>query len=284
MTVESIQQPYAHAARPTVIQPGGAFSLGLRELWGYRELLFIFVWRDLKVRYKQTFIGVAWAMLQPFATMLIFTLIFGRIAKLPSDGFPYPIFVFAGLLPWTYFATSLAQSSASVVSNVSLVTKVYFPRVLMPLGAVCVPVVDLVLGLFVLIGLMIYYGVAPAATAPLALVFLLLGLVTALGVGLWLSALNVRYRDIPYVIPFLTQIWLFLSPVVYPVTAVPEQWRWILTLNPMTAVIGGFRWSLLGGSVPSGVQIGVSVAVSFVLLVTGYWYFRRSQRTFADKI
>jgi lipopolysaccharide transport system permease protein len=267
------------------IQPTrGLLALDLRELWRYRELLFFLVWRDVKVRYKQTVLGATWAILQPVATMVIFTIIFGRFAGIPSDGVPYPIFAYCGLLPWTYFAGALTQSSGSVVGQSALVTKVFFPRLLIPLSAVLVPLVDAVLASTVLVGLMAWYGIWPGAAFLLAPCFLLLALVAAFGVGLWLSALSVRYRDVPFVIPFLIQFWLFASPVIYPVSVVPEAWRWVLSLNPMVGVIDGMRWALLDRDPPDVAVVATSIGAALVLLVSGLVFFRRFERRFADVI
>jgi len=275
----------AETARPVVIQPSrGLLRINVGELWAYRELLAILVWRDIKVRYKQTAIGVAWAVLQPVTTMIVFTLVFGKFANFPSQGLPYPVFVFSGLLPWLYFASSLSASSMSVVSNVNLVTKVYFPRVLLPLAAVSVPAVDLLVSSVVLAALMLWFGIAIGPLAPLILVFLVLALATAFGTGLFFSALNVRFRDVPYIIPFLVQIWLYLSPVIYPVSALPERWQWVLSLNPMTAVIDGFRWALLERPAPDPAKVAVSALVAVLMVLAGYAFFRRAERQFADKI
>lgn len=272
------------ATRLTVIEPSRGLSLNLSALWEYRELLFFFIWRDLKVRYKQTTLGVFWALLQPLATMAIFSVIFGRFAKIPSEGLPYPVFVFAGLLPWTYFAASLQLSSMSIVSNPNLITKVYFPRLIIPLASVSVPLVDFVIAFGALIVMMVAYGIIPSVALVVAPAFLLLALLVAFGVGLWLSALNVRFRDVPYTIPFLIQLWMFASPVIYPVSLVPERWQWLLSLNPMTGVIAGFRWALLGQGAPSVTVVAVSAAVGAVLTATGLAYFRRTERQFADVI
>ena len=280
--------PRAPAGRDTVITvirpPTGLPRLDVLELWRFRELAFRILWRDIKVRYKQTSIGVAWALLQPFLTMVVFTFIFGRFAGFPSQGFAYPVFLFAALLPWTYFAQSLQGSSVSLVSNVALVTKVYFPRTLLPLAAVAVPLVDFLLSLTVLAGLMAWYGVAPAATVPLAPLFLALAMLTAFGAGLLFSALNARFRDVPYAIPFVVQTWLYLSPVIYPTQALPEIWQWVLSLNPMTGAITGFRWALLGTPAPDPGQFVVSVGAAAVIFLAGLAFFRRTEATFADTI
>jgi lipopolysaccharide transport system permease protein len=256
----------------------------VRELWHFRELLGTLIWRDVAVRYKQTSIGVAWAILQPFLTMVVFTFVFGRFANFPSKGVPYPIFTYSALLPWTYFASAVGLASASLVSNKALVTKVYFPRVLLPLASVSVPIVDFFLAFSVLVLMFFWYQVWPSAALVLAPLFLAMAFVAALGVSLFLTALNVRYRDVPYAIPFLMQIWLFLSGVVYAINALPEKWQWVLALNPMTAVIAGFQWGVLGTQPPNLGKTLVSVAATAVFFVVGLWYFRRSEPRFADTI
>lgn len=269
----------------TVIKPAPRWPhLDVPELWHFRELLFRLVWRDVVVRYKQTSIGVLWAILQPFLTMVVFTLVFGKFADFPSKGVPYPIFTYSALLPWTYFASSVALSSSSIVGNKALVTKVYFPRVLVPLAGVTVPIVDFLLAFTVLVGMMVWFGVFPTAAIVFAPLFLLMGLVSALGVGLFLSAVNVRYRDVPYAIPFLMQMWLFLSGVVFAITSLPERWQWVLALNPMTAVINGFQWGVIGAPAPDVGKTAVSVAAATTFFVVGLWYFRRSEPRFADTI
>lgn len=272
-------------ARVTVIKPSPRWPhLDLAELWHYRELMARLVWRDVSVRYKQTSIGVAWAVLQPFLTMVVFTFVFGRFANFPSKGLPYPIFTYSALLPWTYFASAVALSSVSLVSNRGLVTKVYFPRVLMPLASVSVPIADFLPAFLVLVAMMAWYSVWPSLALLLAPFFLLMALVAALGVGLGLSALNVRYRDVPYAIPFLIQIWLYLSGVVYAINALPERWQWVLSLNPMTAVITGFQWGVVGTPAPELGKTLVSVAATAIFFVVGLWFFRRSEPRFADTI
>jgi len=271
--------------RVTVIRPAPRWpQLDLRELWHYRELLARLAVRDIAVRYKQTSIGVAWAILQPFLTMVVFTFVFGRFANFPSKDVPYPIFVYSALLPWTYFASSVALASSSLVSNRGLVTKVYFPRILLPLAGVTVPIVDFVLALSVLFGMMVWFSIWPSFAILLAPLFLAMAFVAALGVALLLSALNVRYRDVPYAIPFLMQIWLYLSGVVYAINALPEHWQWVLALNPMTTVISGFQWGVLGTPPPELGMSLVGVAATAVFLVAGLWYFRRSEPRFADTI
>ena len=272
-----------HTAPVLRIQPStGWSSLGLRELWEHRELVYFFVWRDLKVRYKQTLMGAAWALLQPLATMLIFSLFFGRLAKVPSDGIPYPLFVYAALVPWMFFANGLTQAANSLVHNANLLTKVYFPRLVIPLSAVIAGVVDFMLAFVVLLAMIGYFGIMPSADVILLPLFLLLALITCLGVSLWMAALNVQYRDIRYTVPFLTQLWMFATPVAYPSSMLPEPWRIVYGINPMVGVIEGFRWALLGVETTPGPMLAVSAIVAVALLVSGAFYFRRMERTFAD--
>jgi lipopolysaccharide transport system permease protein len=269
-------------ARAIVIQPSrGWVPLRLRELWAYRELLYFFVWRDIKVRYKQTVLGAAWAIIQPFFTMVVFSVFFGRLAKLPSDGVPYPVFTYCALVPWTYFATSLTMSSNSLVDHARLITKVYFPRLLVPTASVLAGLLDLAIAAAVLVAMIFYYGIVPGPAVVFLPAFVLLATATALGVGLWLSALNVQYRDVRYTVPFLVQFWLFLTPVAYSSSLVPPEWRALFGLNPMTGVVEGFRWALLG-TAPPGDLLLVSVASVLVLLLGGLFYFRRMERRFAD--
>lgn len=264
------------------IQPlRGWVPVNLRELWAYRELLYFLTWREIKVRYKQTALGFAWAIIQPFMMMIVFTLFFGNLAKVPSEGIPYPLFNYAALLPWTLFAEGINRSSVSLVQQTGLVQKVYFPRLIMPLAGIVSPVVDFCIAFVILIGMMVYYGYAPTWRVVLLPAFVLLALMTALGVGLWLSAINVKYRDVRYTIPFLVQLWLFASPVVYSSGLLPERWQIVYGLNPMSGVIEGFRWALLGTD-PPGSLIAVSVAIVVVVLVGGAYYFRRNEKTFAD--
>jgi len=278
-------EPADRSDRVVVIRPDPRWPhLDAGELWHYRELLFRLAWRDIAVRYKQTSIGVTWAILQPFVTMVVFTLVFGKFAEFPSKGVPYPIFTYSALLPWTYFASAVAISSASLVANKALVTKVYFPRVLLPIAGVSVPALDFLLAFVVLAGMMVWFAVWPSLAILLAPLFLFMGLVSALGVGLFLSAVNVRYRDVPYAIPFLMQIWLYFSGVVYAITALPEHYQWILALNPMTAVINGFQWGVIGTEPPGLGKTLVSVAAASFFFVGGLWYFRRSEPRFADTI
>jgi len=269
----------------TVIDSGEHwFSLKLGDLWTYRELLFFLVWRDVKVRYSQTALGAAWAVLQPLLAMLVFTLLFGRLAKLPSDNIPYPLFVYVALLPWQLFAFALTESTNSLVTNQHLIRKVYFPRLIVPLSSVLVGLVDFALSLVVLAGMMIWYGFRPAATAFFIIPFLMLAVLTASGIGLWLSALNIKYRDVKYVIPFVTQFWMFVTPVAYSSKLVPAEWRTLYSLNPMAGVVEGFRWALLGNGTGSGAMILISVAAVLVVLVGGIAYFKRMERTFADMV
>ena len=260
------------------------FGARVKELWDYRELLYFLVWRDVKVRYKQTSIGVGWAVIQPLLTMIIFTLVFGRFAKIPSDGLPYPIFSFAALLPWTYFASSLTQSILSVVNNSNLITKVYFPRLMLPIAAVVCGLVDFSIAFVFLVGMTIWYGLVPGLGILFVPVFVLLTMLSALSVSLWLSAINVRYRDVGQAIPFLVQIWLFASPVAYPASVVPEKWRLLYNLNPMAGVIEGFRWALFGKQTPDVLAIAISIAVVLALLVSGIVFFKRMEETFADVV
>jgi lipopolysaccharide transport system permease protein len=271
--------------RLTVIRPASRIpKLDFNELWQYRELALTFVWRDLKVRYKQTAIGVAWALLQPFVTMVVLTLIFGKFAKFPSQNLPYPVFLYSAQLPWTYFQSSFQSSSFSVSLNSALVTKIYFPRVLLPLAAIIVPFVDFLLASTILGGMMAYYHVGVGWEALLAPLFILLAAVTALGAGLLFSVANVRYRDVPYVIPFLVQIWFYCSGVIYPIGALKPHWQWILSLNPMTGVITGFRWALVGTPPPHAGQFALSVAMAGLLFLVGLTVFRGFEPRFADTI
>ena len=258
-------------------------SLPLREMWDSRELLYFLVWRDLKVRYKQTVLGATWAVVQPLATMLIFTVVFGHLARLPSDGVPYPLFAYCALVPWSYFATALAQSSNSLVDQSRLITKVYFPRLLVPLASVIAGLVDLVITVVVLLGMLLYYRIVPGPAALTLPLFILLAMLTALAVGLWLSALNVRYRDVRHTIPFLIQFWLFATPVAYSTSLVPTRWRTIYGLNPMAGVVDGFRWALLGRE-PPGAMLVVSVVTVAAIAVGGLFYFRRVEHSFADVV
>lgn len=292
MAVQSeIQNPESKIdGVPTiVIQPTrGWTSLQLRAVWEYRELLYFLVWRDVKVRYKQTALGVGWIVLQPLLSTVVFTLIFGVLLDVPSDGAPYAPFALAALVPWQYFAGSLSRVGTSLVNSASLITKVYFPRLIIPLSGVLSTLVDFAIGFAVLIILMIVYRVPLTPQVVWLPFFLLLAIVTALGFGLWLAALNVRYRDVNYLIPFLLQIWMYATPVVFGATLIPERYRWLMALNPMTGVVEGFRWSLLGGILqhgnPPGPLTGVSAAISLVVLLTGVVFFRSTEKNFADII
>ena len=270
----------------------GWSSINLPELWRFRELIYFLIWRDVKVRYKQTALGASWAILQPFLTMVVFTIFFGNLAKVPSDDIPYPIFSYTALLPWGLFAKAITETGRSLVSQRAVITKIYFPRLAIPIASVTAGLVDFALAFLVLIGMMFYYNYAPNSTYQVVITpailtlpfFLLLTLVTALGVGLWLSSLNVIYRDINYIIPFLTQFWLFITPIAYPASMIPEKWRLLYALNPMAGVVEGFRWALLGaGSAPSP-MIAVSASIAVILMISGLYYFRRMERTFADEI
>jgi lipopolysaccharide transport system permease protein len=259
-------------------------TLRLKELWEYRELLYFLVWRDVKVRYKQTAIGAAWAIIQPFLTMVIFTLVFDKFAKMPSNGLPYPIFSFAALLPWTYFSRALTQSVLSVVSNANLITKVYFPRLVLPIAAILGGLIDLAISFIFLVGMMIWYGIMPGWAILTLPAFVLLTILTALSVSLWLTVINVRYRDVGQAIPFLVQIWMFVSPVAYPVSVVPEKWRLLYELNPMVGVIEGFRWALTGSDKPPFPPIILSTIIVCVLLYGGILFFKKMEETFADEV
>ena len=271
------------AIETTYIRPAtGWTSLGLKELWEYRELLYFLTWRDIKVRYKQTALGAAWAIIQPVFMMLVFSLFFGRLAKVPSDGIPYPVFTFCALLPWQLFAHSLTESSNSLVANERLITKVYFPRLVVPIAAVLGGLVDFAIAFILLLGMMAYYGIVPGIAVLALPALILLAIMTALAVGLWLSALNVQYRDVRYTINFLVQFWLFATPVAYPSSLIPKAWRPLYGLNPMAGVVEGFRWALLGKAQPPGPILAVSIGVVLVLLLGGLYYFRRMEQQFAD--
>ena len=262
----------------------GWTAAGLKELWEYRELLYFLTWRDIKVRYKQTVLGAAWAIIQPFFMMVVFSLFFGYLAKVPSDGIPYPIFAYCALLPWQLFAHALTESSNSLVANERLITKVYFPRLVVPISAVLGGLLDFAIAFVILLLMMAYYGVRPTWAIVTLPAFLLLAMLTALGVGLWLSALNVKYRDVRYTISFLIQFWLFATPVAYSSSIVPARWRALYGLNPMAGVVEGFRWALLGKSEGPGALLAVSVAVVILILIGGLYYFRRMEAEFADLV
>lgn len=286
VTAPASPVPLQHAA-PAIVRiepPRGWLDLRLAEVWSYRELLYFFVWREVKVRYKQTAIGVAWVVLQPLLTMGVFTLFFGRLAKLPSDGIAYPVFYFTALVPWNYFATALQSCTAVVVDNQRVITKVFFPRLVLPISAVVSGLVDFAIGCVVLAVVLAIYGIRPGPAALWLPVLLLLAVLTALGVGLWMSALNALYRDVKYVVPFLLQFWMFASPVVYPSSLVPVRWRSLYGLNPMAGVIDGFRWTLTGhGRVPGPLLLASTTAVALVL-VGGLFFFQRLEGAIADRV
>jgi lipopolysaccharide transport system permease protein len=264
--------------------PRGLFGLNLGELWANRELLYFFVWRDVKVRYKQTIIGFLWVVIQPLMTMGVFTIFFGRLAKIPSQGLPYPVFYFAALVPWAYFSSALTSCTNIVVTNQHVITKVYFPRLVLPLTAVCSPLVDFCIGLVVMIVLTLSFGIRPPATVLLLPVLIVVAVLTALAVGLWTSALNALYRDVTSIIPFAMQIWMFASPVAYPSSLVPQRWRALYGLNPMAGVVDGFRWALTGRGQPPGPMMLVSTAMVIILLTGGLIFFRRMEGAVADRV
>jgi lipopolysaccharide transport system permease protein len=260
----------------------GWVSLRLGDLWDYRELVYFLTWRDVKVRYKQTLLGAAWAILQPLLTMLVFSLFFGRLGHMPSDGVPYPVFTLAALVPWSFFSNGLTQSSNSLVGSANLITKVYFPRLIVPVATVLSGVIDFVLAFLCLVAMMAYYRMAPAATVVWLPLFLLLALIASLGTGLWLSAMNVQFRDVRYTVPFLTQFWLLATPIAYPSSLLHQPWRTIYGINPMVGAVEGFRWAIFGNSAPPVTAIAVSFVSALLILVSGALYFRRMERTFAD--
>jgi lipopolysaccharide transport system permease protein len=280
LTAESIMR------KPSVvIQPKrGLFQLDLGSIWQFREMLYFMVWRDVLLRFKQTAVGVTWVVLQPLITMIIFTLIFSKLANLPSDGIPYPVFAFTALLPWFFFSQALMRSSSSVVQNANLITKIYFPRLLIPIAASIAPIVDLVFSFLFLLLLMGWYKITPTWGILVLPLFLALAIITSLAVGLWSSAINVKYRDVGNIIPFVIQVWMYASPIAYPVSMVPEKWRLLYSLNPMVGVIEGFRWALLGRKSPDFMLMAVSASVVLVLLVGGIVYFKKMEQTFADVI
>jgi lipopolysaccharide transport system permease protein len=264
--------------------PRGWLNIDFKELWAARELLYFFVWRDVKVRYKQTAIGAAWAVLQPLLTMLVFSLFFGKLAKLPSHGLPYPIFYYSALLPWMYFSSALLNATNVVVEQQRVITKVYFPRLVLPLSSVVAGLLDFAIAFVAFVAMMVYYRISPGPAILLFPLFLLLAVLTALGAGLWLSALNAIYRDVRYVVPFLVQFWMFASPVAYPSSLVPERWRWVYGLNPMAGVIEGFRWSLTGKGQPPDVMLAASSVMVLLLVAGGVIYFTKMEGTIADVV
>ncbi len=282
---ETVALPLPSAPATVRIEPPrGWLELRLHEVWQYRELIYFFVWRDVKVRYKQTVIGIVWVVLQPLMTMGVFTIFFGRLAKLPSQGLPYPVFYFAALVPWAYFASALNSCTNIVVSNQHVITKVYFPRLVLPLAAVCSPLIDFAIGLVIMFILTLSFGIRPPATALLLPVLILLAVLTALGVGLWTSALNALYRDVTSIIPFIIQFWMLASPVAYPSSLVPQRWRWLYGLNPMAGVIDGFRWALTGHGVAPGPHMLASAFAVMVVLLGGLFFFQRMEGTVADRV
>ena len=287
-SLSELKAAEAQAAQPALpvnrIAPSrGLSAVNLREIWAYRDLLYFLAWRDVKVRYKQTALGAAWALLQPLFLMVIFTFLFGRVAKVPVP-VPYPIFAFCGLLPWQLFAFGLAQSSNSLVQNQHLISKVYFPRLIVPLASVIAGLLDFAIAFVLLLGMMVYYGVPPGPGMLLLPLFVLLAVLTSLTAGIWLSAVNVRYRDVQHTIGFLVQFWMLATPVGYPSSVVPPRWHWVLGLNPMAGVVEGFRWALLGRGERPGAMLAISVAMVVLLLIAGLHYFRKVEKTFADII
>ena len=262
----------------------GWVPVKLDEIWDHRELLLFFVWRDLKVRYKQTVLGAGWAIIQPLFTMLLFSLFFGRLAGVPSDGIPYPLFAFAGLVPWSYFSSSLIQGANSLITNAGLIKKVYFPRLTIPIGKVLSALVDLGLAFLLLLGMTFYFGEHITVKVLWLPAFVLLAMITALGAVFWLAAMNVRFRDVEQVLPFLAQLWLFATPIAYPSSLVPERWRLIYGINPMVGVTEGFRWALLGAKTAPGPMLGISCLVAVLVLLSGAYWFRRLEKSFADAL
>lgn len=285
-SVSEFQIPNSNLAVPHLrIRPSRGWSaLKLRDVWEYRELLYFLVWRDVKVRYKQTALGVLWVVLQPLATTIVFTLIFGNLAKMPSENLPYAVFALAGLLPWNYFSGAIGRGGSSLVGSANLISKVYFPRLIIPISSVLAGLVDFGITFLLLVALMLFYGYPPTLSWLLLPFFLLMAIATALGVSLWLSALNVQYRDVGYLIPFLIQLWFFATPVVYPSSLIPAPWSLLYALNPMAGVVDGFRWALFGNTAAPGPLILVSIAVVIVTLVSGLFVFKRMERTFADVV
>ncbi|MCJ7724454.1 MAG: ABC transporter permease [Anaerolineales bacterium] len=268
-----------------IIRPStGWTALNLRDLWVYRELVFFMIWRDLKVRYKQTLLGATWAIIQPVMTMLVFNFLFTKVAKVPTEGIPYPIFSFTALLPWGLFTTALNTASRSLTANTSMVSKVYFPRLVLPIASVLAGLVDFAIAFVLLIGMMVYYRITPTMAIWTLPLFMLLAIITALGVALWLSAINVKYRDVNYALPFLTNFWLFITPVAYSANVISQKWQLVYSLNTMAGVVNGFRWALLGAKTVLGPALAVSVVISLIVLISGLFYFRNMERTFADLI
>lgn len=285
MTQVDPANPALEKTPELIIKPlGGWRAIDFRELWTYRELLYFLVWREIKVRYKQTILGAAWAIIQPFFTMVVFSVFFGTLAGVPSDGIPYPIFTYSALLPWQMFENGIRKAATSLVSGRNLLTKVYFPRITVPLAPILASFIDFLLAFVVLIGMMFYYDMRPTQALWTLPLFLILTMVTAIGVSLWTAALNVAYRDVGYLIPFILRVWFFITPITYASSIVPEQYQLLYSLNPMVGVVEGFRWAMLGvGNPPSSMFLG-AVVISFLLMITGAMYFRRMERTFADVV
>jgi lipopolysaccharide transport system permease protein len=271
--------------RTITIKPStGWAALNLKDLWDYRELIYFFTWRDLKVRYKQTLLGASWAVLQPVLTMVVFSIFFGGLAKVPSDGVPYPIFSYTALLPWTLFSKALQDASRSLVSSANIISKVYFPRLILPISSTLAGLVDFAIAFVVLLLMMVFYGIHPTANLWLLPLLILLALITAIGVSLWLSALNVMYRDVGHMLPFLNQFWMYITPIAYSSSIVPEKWRFVYALNPLTGVVEGFRWALLGTGEGPGITLLISSCIAILITISGLFYFRRMERKFADLV
>jgi len=286
--MQATQIPLIESKLPpeTIIEPSKSWvPLNLKEIWAYRELLVFMIWRDIIVRYKQTLLGATWAIVRPVSSMVVFSLFFGQLANMPSDNLPYPIFNYAALLPWTFFANGLTRVTGSIVGSSGLIKKVYFPRLIIPLSGVFGGIPDFALAFLVLIGMMVYYGIYPSWASIIWLpLLLLLASITALGIGLWMAALNALYRDVGHVVTFIVQLWMFATPIVYPASIISEPWRTIYGLNPMVGVIEGFRWSLLNSGNPPGLMVLLSTIVSVLVLISGLFYFRRMEKTFADVV
>ncbi|GHC05690.1 ABC transporter permease [Thermomonas carbonis] len=278
------EEHFGHAHLTEISASGNSLRTELRELWAYRDLLVLLIQRDVSIRYKQSAVGIGWAVIQPLITMLIFTVVFGNFAKLPSEGYPYAVFTMCALVPWAFFARALAGASGSIAGSANMVTKVYFPRLILPISKTVSGIVDFGVAFGVLVVMLLIYQVPPSIGLLWLPLFVLLALATALGIGLWLTALNVKYRDIGLLVPFLTQIWMYASPIAYSTTIIPAKWIWLYSLNPITGVVEGFRWALLGKAPPAAGPLALSCAVVVLMLVSGLWYFRRTERTFADTI
>ena len=284
ITPDTSTPPSRSPHRIVIEPPSGWLSLNLREVWRYRDLLSLLVWRDFSCRYRQSILGVGWAVVRPVFSVVVFTIIFGNVAQLPSDGLPYALFSFAGMMPWLYFSGCLGGVTGSIVGGAGLFTKVYFPRLILPLASVCGGLADLLIQFVLLLGLMLWFGVMPTWTVVFVPLFILECMLVSLALGLWLTALNVKYRDIGQLVPFVSQIWMYLTPIVYASSLVPQRWRALYSLNPLVGVIDGFRWAMLGQSAPDWTMLAISTSVTLILLVTGLYYFRRVEQTFADVI